>query len=242
MFQIAINQYLTTHSYDSFSLKAVLFDMDGVLFDSMPNHAYARHKAMAASGLHMSTEEAFLHEGRTGAGTINLICQREWGRDATQEEISWIYEEKSREFNLCPQARPMPGALELLTQVKESGLTPMLVTGSGQSSLLERLNHHFPGMFSSERMITASDVRYGKPHPEPYLMALSKGNLKPSEAIVIENAPLGVQAASAAGIFTIGVNTGPLPSSVLREAGADLLFPSMPALCQAWKELFVCLH
>ena len=58
------------------------------------------------------------------------------------------------------------------------------------------------------------------------------------EAIVVENAPIGVQAGHAAGIFTIAVNTGPLDGQVLLDAGADLLFPSMQALCDAWEEIF----
>ena len=59
-------------------------------------------------------------------------------------------------------------------------------------------------------MLTAFDVKYGKPNPEPYLIALKKGGFKPNEPLVIEHAPLAVQAGVAAGIFTIAVNTGPL--------------------------------
>ena len=87
-------------------------------------------------------------------------------------------------------------------------------------------------------MVTAFDVKYGKPNPEPYLMALKKGNLKANEAIVVENAPLGVEAGHAAGIFTVAVNTGPLDDKVLLAAGADLLFPSMQAFCDSWEDLF----
>lgn len=215
-------------------LKAVLFDMDGVLFDSMPYHADAWHKTMAAHGLPLSREEAYLHEGRTGASTINIVCQRQLGREATPEEIQNIYKEKSMEFNTHPQAERMAGAWELLQKVKAAGLTPMVVTGSGQTSLLDRLELNFPGMFQQELMVTAFDVKHGKPHPEPYLMALEKGGFKPDEAIVIENAPLGVQAGVAAGIYTIAVNTGPLDSQVLLDAGANALFPSMQALCDSW--------
>ncbi len=86
-------------------------------------------------------------------------------------------------------------------------------------------------------MVTAFDVKYGKPNPEPYLMALNKGNLKANEAIVVENAPLGVQAAAAAGIFTVAVNTGPLDDNILLDAGANVLFPSMQALCDSWENL-----
>lgn len=219
-------------------LKAVLFDMDGVLFDSMPYHSEAWHTVMKSHGLTLSREEAYMHEGRTGASTINIVFQRELGREATQEEIESIYQEKSVLFNSYPEAKRMPGAWELLQKVKKDGLIPMVVTGSGQLSLLERLEHNYPGMFRKELMVTAFDVKYGKPNPEPYLMALKKGGLKADEAIVVENAPLGVEAGHNAGIFTIAVNTGPLDGQVLLDAGADLLLPSMQALSEHWDALF----
>lgn len=242
MFQEAIAQYLKQNHYESIQLKSVLFDMDGVLFDSMPYHAEAWNKTMKAHGLNLSREEAYMHEGRTGAGTINIVCQRQLGRDATQEEIESIYLEKSIEFNKHPQAERMPGAWELLQKIKAEGIIPTVVTGSGQASLLDRLEHNFPGMFRQELMVTAFDVKYGKPNPEPYLMALEKGGLKPNEAIVIENAPLGVEAGHKAGIFTIAVNTGPLNGEILLNAGADLLFPSMQSLCESWEKLARLLH
>jgi beta-phosphoglucomutase-like phosphatase (HAD superfamily) len=83
-------------------------------------------------------------------------------------------------------------------------------------------------------MVTAYDVKHGKPNPEPYLIALEKGGLKANEAVVVENAPLGVQAGVAAGIFTIAVNTGPLPDKVLLDAGANMLFSSMKELSEKW--------
>ena len=144
-------------------LKAVLFDMDGVLFNSMPYHSEAWHQVMKTHGLDLSREEAYMHEGRTGASTINIVFQRELGKEATQEEIESIYHEKSILFNSYPEAERMPGAWELLQKVKSEGLTPMVVTGSGQLSLLERLEHNFPGMFHKELMVTAFDVKYGKP-------------------------------------------------------------------------------
>ena len=117
------------------------------------------------------------------------------------------------------------------------------MTGSGQKSLLERLQTNFPSIFREELMVTAFDVKKGKPDPEPYLMGLKKaGNLMPNESIVVENAPLGVRAGVASGCFTIAVNTGPLPDSALLDEGADILFPSMQALCDEWPTLFHCLQ
>ena len=132
----------------------------------------------------------------------------------------------------------MPGAHELLKKVKTDGLIPVIVTGSGQTSLLDRLNHNFPDVFKAELMVTAFDVKYGKPNPEPYLMALKKANVHPNEAIVVENAPLGVQAGVAAGIFTVAVNTGPLPDNALTDQGANLLFHSMKDLEENWERFY----
>ncbi len=239
MFQEAIQHYLNTHHHSHIHLKAVLFDMDGVLFDSMKNHATAWHEAMKRYGMHMTREEAYMHEGRTGASTINIISLRERGHEATEEEIKQMYQTKSEIFNSLPVAEPMPGALEVLHKIQQNGLTPMVVTGSGQHSLLDKLNHSYPGIFKQELIVTAFDVKYGKPNPEPYLMALKKANIQANEAIVIENAPLGIQAGVGAGIFTIAVNTGPLSDKILLDEGANYLFPSMKAFNENWDRLYI---
>lgn len=238
MFEEAIRTYLQAHRFGSLDLKAVLFDMDGVLFDSMKNHAAAWHEAMKRYNLQMSPEEAYLHEGRTGADTINIISARQRKKEATDEEIENIYETKSEIFNSLPQAERMPGAYELLQKIKGEGLTPVIVTGSGQKSLLERLNKNFPDIFRPELMVTAFDVKYGKPNPEPYLMGLQKAGVKANEAIVVENAPLGVKAGVAAGIFTVAVNTGPLSDEVLEREGASLLFHSMMEFNNNWESFY----
>ena len=232
----AIQVFLTNNNYPIFDLKAILFDMDGVLFDSMPNHARAWHAVMKAHDLDLSYEEAFLHEGRTGADTIQIACRKK-GIQLSNEEIIKIYKEKTEYFKLLAETKPMSGSYELLKKVINNGLFPMIVTGSGQVSLLDNLQISFPGIFQKKHMVTAFDVQYGKPNPEPYLKALDKGNLKPWEAIVIENAPLGVEAARKAGLFVIVVNTGPLSDKSLWEAGANLLYPSMLVLNEEWEKI-----
>lgn len=237
MFEKAIQNYLKEKGYNKINLKAVLFDMDGVLFDSMKNHAKAWNKAMAMYDMNLSEEEAYMHEGRTGASTINIVSARERGYEAIEDEIKKIYQTKSDIFNSLPKAEPMQGAYTLLQEIKNSGLQPVLVTGSGQLSLIDNLNHHFPGIFQKEYMVTAYDVKFGKPNPEPYLMGLKKAGIEPNEAVVVENAPLGVKAGVAAGIFTIAVNTGPLPDNALLDEGANLLFNSMQELADNWTVL-----
>jgi HAD superfamily hydrolase (TIGR01509 family) len=211
--------------------------MDGVLYNSMPYHASAWHRAMAQFGYDLPEEEVYMHEGRTGTSTVNLVSRRQHGIEVSDERVEEIYKVKSKFFNEFPPAEPMPGALSLLRQLKEQGLKILIVTGSGQRSLLDKLNVDYPGIFRRELMVTAFDVKHGKPDPEPYLMGMQKGELNPDECIVVENAPLGVRAAKAAGIFTIAVNTGPLPDHVLLDEGADFLFPSMQALSDGWQQL-----
>jgi HAD superfamily hydrolase (TIGR01509 family) len=239
MFETNIKDYLISHNYSRLNPKAVLFDMDGVLFNSMPYHAEAWCAALRKNGLQFEEEEAYLHEGRTGAGTINIISQRQRGRDATEKEIKKIYQDKCDVFNTFPLAKPFEGGLELVQKVKASGLTPIIVTGSGQKSLLGRLEQNYPGLFKADLMVTAFDVKYGKPNPEPYLMGLQKGDLNPDEAIVVENAPLGVQSSVAAGIFTVALNTGKLKDDALLSEGANVLFHSMQDFCDNWEALLV---
>ena len=233
-----IDNYMQLHSHKGMQLRAVLFDMDGVLFDSMPYHAAAWSQVMTDAGYKFSKEDVYMNEGRTGADTINTASLAQFGKTATQEQIDALCIAKCELFDTYPTTQRMPGALELVKKVKECGLTPMIVTGSGTPTLLDRIQSNFPGLFDANHIVSSFNVKRGKPHPDPYLLALEKGGFKTNEAIVVENAPLGVTAGVAAGLFTIAANTGPLKDEVLAEAGASLVFPSMQALCEEWENLY----
>lgn len=218
-------------------LKAVLFDMDGVLFDSMPLHAKCWVAACSKFGLKATERQTYLHEGRTAFATMNIFALEQWGREATEEEVEEIYREKCRLFNDCKEAPKMPGADSLLAKIKAAGLKIAVVTGSGQASLLGRLERHYSGYFLPELIVSSKDCKYGKPNPDPYLLGLERTGVEADEAVVVENAPLGVEAGRAAGIFTIAVNTGPLADKELLDAGANVLFPSIQALADGWEGL-----
>lgn len=237
MFSTQIQKFLTNKNYPTLAPKAVFFDMDGVLYDSMKHHAKAWVEALTEKGLAFSEYEAYLNEGRTGASTIDGVFNNAFGRDATEEEKQEIYRLKSANFEACGKTEPMPYALELLQKIQAESLGIFVVTGSGQPSLLDSLEANFPGIFCKEKMVTAFDVKYGKPNPEPYLIALHKSGLQPWEVLVVENAPLGVESATAAGLFTIGVNTGPLNPTILSDSGASLVFASMEELFRNWDRI-----
>lgn len=233
-----MNNIIEQNKYPKLNLKAVLFDMDGVLYDSMPNHATAWEKVMQCHGLQLSRYDVYLNEGRTGAATIKLVCEREQKPMPNNEEIEIIYREKTEYLQQLPPIKIMAGSYELTEKIKKSNLIQTVVTGSATSSLLDGLNKNFPNTFKRELMVTADDVKFGKPNPEPYLQALKKCSIDACNAIVVENAPLGIEAARAAGIFTIAVNTGVLENQVLIDAGANLLYSSMQDLCDDWDTLY----
>ena len=217
--------------------KAVFFDQDGVLFDSMPFHAKAWEKAMAENGLPFTAEQTYRNEGRTGASVVTEAYRLVHGIDAPQEVIEAVYAAKSAYFNKLSGGKLpnlIPGIREVLDYLHKKGVQCWVVTGSGQRSLLDNLQITFPGIFTG--IITAFDVKNGKPDPEPYLKAWERSGFNKSECYVVENAPLGVRAGKAAGLFTIAVNTGILPDSALEAEKADKVFPNMNALLE-WLKL-----
>lgn len=220
---------------------AFLFDMDGTLYNSMPNHAASWYQMVREEGIDCSPEEFFLYEGATGAFTVNMLYQRAYGHDASEADIQRMYNRKAEIFRSKPQPEVMPGARELVDAVSRLPWRPVtiLVTGSAQGSLLDRLNSDFPGAFPRHRRVTALNVKRGKPWPDPFLQGAALAGVPPEQCVVIENAPLGVQAGNAAGCFTVAVNTGPIPTERLRDAGADILFDSMPQ-CAAQLPTMLC--
>lgn len=203
--------------------KLVMFDMDGVLFDTMPRHAQAWKRLTVELGLDIPELEFYLQEGRNGRGVIETLL----GLDADPESL---YARKKAYFNAMPEGGLIPGARDVVSHIREKGLDAIVVTGSGQQKSFDRISREYAGLFRTEWMVTGNDVRHGKPDPEPYLTGLWKAGVNPDDAIVIENAPLGVKAGKAAGCFVIAVNTGPLPDRCLFDAGADAVYPDMTAL------------
>lgn len=209
--------------------------MDGVIYNSMPFHATEWVKCLQERGVPFTEREVYLNEGRTGRSTIELAYKTYLNREATETEIKTIYQKKVDSVQDYPDAPIMPQIDQFIHELQQKGIATWVVTGSQQPSLLQRLTTTLN--IPASQIVSAKDVQHGKPHPEPYLLALQRSGYQDNECIVIENAPLGVISARAANITTIAVNTGVLDASDLADAGANVVLPGTQALYEAWKAI-----
>lgn len=218
--------------------KLVLLDMDGVLVDSMPIHDYAWRTAADKYKLKYDAGEFFRAEGMKGRDTIILLYRKTFDEEPTEDFIEEVYAYKTHLFEerQADLLRPIPHVRELILYLKEvRGIDLGVVTGSTTANALSRIGTYFEGLFTEEQLITADKVEKGKPDPEPYLRGMSLTGHSAGETLAVENAPLGVRSAVAAGAFTVAVATGPIPEEILRHEGANLIFPNMRALLAWWR-------
>ncbi len=215
-------------------LKCVIFDMDGVLYDSMKNHEITWTKCFKKEGIDIDPSEAYLNEGRPGVDTVGVVFQKYLNREATKEDKERVYAEKVKHMSNTQAAEKLPKMEELIIELKKHAYDVWVVTGSKQPTLLNRLKNDFE--IDHNHVISAKDVKKGKPHPEPYLKAVERSGFEAEQCMVVENAPLGVRAAKAAGITTIAVNTGVLKDADLSNEGADIVLPDTVTLFEYIKD------
>jgi len=237
--RILTNPHLITRDINAPCLgpKAILLDLDGVLYNSLPNYEIAWKAGFELLGISISPREVHLNEGRTSKSTVCDIFMKQIERNPSNEEITQVIEEKNRILKSLNKYEIMEGAKQLINKIKALNLPLFIVTGSTQENLKDRILYDFPEVLDKERIITGEDVKYGKPNPEPYLLACQYAGLTPSEVLVIENAPLGIRSANEAGAFCIAVNTGILEDKELTNAGAHIVFNNCIELAENWEDI-----
>ncbi|MED2972535.1 HAD family phosphatase [Fictibacillus sp. B-59209] len=183
--------------------KAVCFDMDGVLVDTMKDHAKAWNYAFGEQG-HIISEDYFYElEGMPGMQTILHVNNRHLLKlsDTEQEEI---YHNKRSHFIQNSTYAFYDETVEAILALKEAGIPIALATGSRKEfvqEVLEKLRISF------DAVITGDDVEKGKPSPEPYEKVFKQFSYSAEEWIVVENAPLGIQAADDSGAYVLALLT-----------------------------------
>jgi len=197
--------------------KGLIFDMDGVLIDAMPFHAEAVRLAIMEETQHdINKKIVYLLEGLPGSKLVKEIFKRQKIDENIDDSVAEKISKRKKEiFKEIQNSKAIDGVRELVNDLKSCGCIKAVVSGSSKEEIEAILNENI-GSNNFDLVISSDDLKevQGKPDPAPFQTALQKMKLKPSEALVVENSPLGVEAAKEAGIpFIVTLNNSPLDIS-----------------------------
>ena len=215
-------------------LKAIIFDVDGVLVDSMSFQADAWVKVFKELGININRRDIYELEGSNDSRLIKSVFEK-----VGKEPEPWHFEqlpEKKHEVFEFDKIKPYEGILDCLKELKQNFKLAM-ASGSNRDTVEKIVNKFFPGCF--DVVISGSDLERGKPDPDPFLTALEKLDLTKNECIVVENSPLGVTAARRAGLYCVAVASMLEPETIQH---ADLAFKDHNDLIRYLKSLTVKEH
>lgn len=187
-------------------LKAVIFDMDGVIIDSEPLHSKAYHAMFEEVGISVSPD---LYESLTGKSTINVcnLLIEHFELNRTAQEMAVI---KRRHFDVIFNNDLtfdlIKGVRSLIHNYHSNGLTLVLASSATMVSI-ERTFNRFDLNPYFKAKLSGSELKESKPHPEIFINAAAASGFNPEECIVIEDATNGIEAAKRAGIFCIGFDS-----------------------------------
>jgi HAD superfamily hydrolase (TIGR01509 family) len=204
-------------------LKAVIFDLDGVVADSHPIHEMAWKALLAEAGLDpQKIDVGFLYAGHPRRAILKhylgVLSDAEitrWGRRKDE-----LYELAAQ------QLQTKPGVPRVLSQLREANVGCALATSAGRKRTFESLDHlgikqHF------SVVIAGDDVQNPKPAPDIFLLAVRRLGVEPGESVVVEDSVAGVQAAVSGGIKCVGLTSFDRAGE-LRDAGADDVISNFP--------------
>ena len=203
-----------------------IFDHDGVLVDSFELHQEAWLELGRRSGLPLTPQ--FIHE--TFGMTNPSILRKLLGDGVTPADIARYSDLKEICYRDLARGRItlMDGVRDLLDQLTELGVK-LAIGSSGPRANLDLTIHEcgLEGRFAA--VTSLEDVTHGKPDPQVFLVAAERSGVAPVRAVVFEDAPVGIQAAKAAGMLAVAVLTSHEPPP-LEAAGADLVIRGMGEL------------
>ncbi|MEW6603916.1 MAG: HAD family phosphatase [Thermoproteota archaeon] len=190
-------------------MEGIIFDLDGVLVNSMPTHFQAWKEAFAkVAGIKIAERDIYLLEGMRGLELVEKIFEQK--KISDHSLVRKVHDEKSRIFKSIRSSEPFEGVREMIDDIK---CAKAVVSGSTRNDVETILEEAF-GKDKFDTIITADDINKGKPDPSAFLEALEQIRVKPRDAVVVENAPLGTKAANNAGIpCYVALNNTPLNRS-----------------------------
>jgi beta-phosphoglucomutase len=192
----------------------------------MPAHVAAWQEVFAEVGIRVESKFLYLHEGN-----LDWASLRQTLAPGFNEPVPDFFEtllSRQREIftqRFASNVTVFAEVESLLTDIQKAGLDMALVTSSARQVLSPQLVDWLNGYFRI--MVTGDAVKRHKPHPEPYLTAIEALQIDPAQALAVENAPVGVQSAKAAGLTCFALTTTLTPHDL---KAADRVFPNHATL------------
>jgi beta-phosphoglucomutase len=187
-------------------LKAVLFDMDGVIVDTEPLHHKAYHMMFNDYNIEVSKE---LYESFTGQSTIN-VCKKLVNHFKLNSDPEDLVLCKRNHFNglfdFDESLKLLPGVLELIKNYYMNGLTLVLASSASMGTINKVFKRFDLDQYFVAKL-SGADLKASKPHPEIFIKAAQAANQPPKNCIVIEDSTNGLKAAIGANVFCIGYDS-----------------------------------
>lgn len=193
-------------------IKAVVFDFDGVVADTMNDNLRAWQMAFKDFGIHFDPIEYFLLEGM---GRFDIALQLSKVHTLSEGQLNEVVHKKETYYKQIANFVYFKEIKSILQTIQVQNKLIGLVTGASKARIQDTLSLDVKSFFNV--IITVDDVSKGKPDPEPYLLACRMLDVEPKCTLVIENAQLGIQSAKSAGCICYAIETT-LPKKYLQNA------------------------
>lgn len=218
-------------------MRAILFDLDGTLVDTVYAHVFAWQLALAEAGLPMDGWRIHRRIGMSG-GLFTRAVARELGHPLTPEQVSFVQDRHGEIFRkILPARRPLPGAVKLLERLREQGIPHGIATSGRHPEIDESLAAlRIP---SDMVVVDRGDVGRAKPEPDLFLRCQERLGVAAEDCYVVGDAVWDLLAARRARMLGVGLLTGGYGQDELLAAGAYDVFRDTAELDAALDELGV---
>jgi HAD superfamily hydrolase (TIGR01509 family) len=217
------------------TVTALILDLDGTLIDTVYAHVFAWQRALSEAGLAIDGWRIHRRIGMSG-GLFARAVARELGRRLTQAEVEAIQHRHGELFRqLLPERRPLPGAVELLRELREAGIPHGIATSGRRPEIDASLAAL--GVGAETVVVDRGDVRRAKPAPDLFLEAQERLGAAPADCYVVGDAVWDLLAARRAGMLSVGLLTGGYGEDELVRAGAFRVYTDAAELRGSLDEL-----
>jgi HAD superfamily hydrolase (TIGR01509 family) len=216
-------------------MRAVIFDLDGTLVDSVYAHVLAWQRVLAEADIHIDGWKIHRLIGMSG-GLLAKAAGREIGRELPNADIEALQKRHGAVYKeLLPTRRPLPGAVQLLRHLREAQIAHGIATSGKREDVKSSLAAL--DVPSDMVVVDRSDVERAKPEPDLFLACQQRLNVRPEECYVVGDAVWDLLAARRAGMLGVGLLSGGYGEAELTQAGAYRVYEDPADLLSAIYQL-----